>query len=147
MDIVSETNKFGNVLKEQRQGHGWTQRELASRLGVKASHIAYLETGQRKPSLGLINRISDTLHLDRQRLFVLAHPEAKSMMPTRAPSRSKSPAEAWRALLNDRALLRRYQVSKRELQALKGLNMLGFPLTKREFVAIVTLIRKDADED
>src|SRR5215475_12480902 len=113
-----ETNKFGQVLKEQRQAHGLTQRDLAARIGVKASHVAYLETGQRKPSLGLINRIADTLHLDRQKLFVWAHPEAKAMMPPARPKRTKTPAEAWKTLLNDRALLSRYQVTPRELKAL-----------------------------
>ncbi len=144
---MNTKNRFGQVLKEQRQAHRLTQRELAERIGVKASHVAYLETGQRKPSLALIGRIADTLHLDKQRLFVLAHPEARSMMPAARPARPKSPKEAWRALLSDRALLNRYQVTKRELQALRQLSMLGYVMSPREFLAIVTLIRRDPEEE
>ena len=144
---MTTNNKFGQLLKEHRQAHGLTQRELAAKINVKASHVAYLETGQRKPSLGLLGRIADTLKLDKQKLFVLAHPEARSMMPSNRPARTKTPKEAWRALLNDRALLSRYQVTKRELQALKHLSMLGYAMTPREFVAIVTLIRRDPDEE
>ena len=34
-----------------------TQREVAAKLGVKASHIAYLENGRRYPSPMLLARI------------------------------------------------------------------------------------------
>ena len=69
------------------------------------------------------------------------------MMPPSKPLHTKTPKEAWRALLNDRALLNRYQVTKRELQALKQLSMLGYAMTRREFVAIVTLIRRDPEDE
>jgi transcriptional regulator with XRE-family HTH domain len=144
---VDAKNKFGQVLKEQRQAHGMTQRDLAAKVGVKASHVAYLETGQRKPSLALLGRIADTLHLDQQRLFLLAHPEAKAMVPSTKPARAKTPKESWRDLLNDRALLSRYQVTKKELSALKHLSMLGYAMTPREFVAVVTIIRREPDEE
>lgn len=35
-----------------------TQRELAAQLGIKASHIAYLETGERRPSMALLQKLS-----------------------------------------------------------------------------------------
>ena len=140
-------NKFGELLKEQRQAHGLTQRALAAQLGIKASHVAYLEGGQRNPSLALLGRIADSLRLDRQRLFVLAHPEARAMMPAPKPVRPASPAQAWRKLLSDRPLLNRYQVTRRELRALKQLSMLGYAMSPREFVAIVTLIRRDPQEE
>ena len=40
-----------------RKSRGQTQRQMAATLGVKASHIAYLETGQRKPSGSLVLRM------------------------------------------------------------------------------------------
>jgi len=40
-----------------RQGLGMTQREIATKLGVKASHIAYLENGRRYPSPMLLAKI------------------------------------------------------------------------------------------
>ena len=43
---------LGQVLKYQRETLGLTQRELALKLEVKPSHVAYLEKDRRRPSLG-----------------------------------------------------------------------------------------------
>ena len=37
-----------------RQALSFTQREMATRLGIKASHVAYLENGRRQPSTMLL---------------------------------------------------------------------------------------------
>jgi transcriptional regulator with XRE-family HTH domain len=50
---------------------GLTQRSLASKLGVEASHVAFIESGRRKPSLKLVAPIADTLGLDPQEALVL----------------------------------------------------------------------------
>jgi transcriptional regulator with XRE-family HTH domain len=42
---------LGAVVKEARDGARMTQRELAAAIGVKASHIAYIENGRRRPSI------------------------------------------------------------------------------------------------
>src|ERR1035441_5643219 len=55
---------LGSVVKEARDGARMTQRDLAAAIGVKSSHIAYIENGYRKPSISLINRLSETLGLD-----------------------------------------------------------------------------------
>lgn len=52
---------LGQVLKQRRGAYALTQRELARKLGVKASHVAYLENGRRRPSLSLLSRLADTL--------------------------------------------------------------------------------------
>jgi len=69
---MKKKETLGQVLKQRRGAYAYTQRELAKKLGVKASHIAYLENGRRRPSLSLLSRISDTLELDKKRLFLLA---------------------------------------------------------------------------
>jgi len=43
---------LGQVLKERRALLRFTQRELALKLAVKPSHVAYLEMNHRRPSLG-----------------------------------------------------------------------------------------------
>jgi transcriptional regulator with XRE-family HTH domain len=73
---------LGQVLKERRALLRLTQRELALKLGVKPSHVAYLETDRRRPSLGLLSRIADVLGLSKESLFALAHPEARSFLGT-----------------------------------------------------------------
>ena len=39
---------FGECVKELREGHGWSQRELARRTGLSNAEICRIETGQRK---------------------------------------------------------------------------------------------------
>jgi len=43
-------------LKQWRKAAGLTQRKLAALLKITASHVAYLENGQRSPSGVLIAR-------------------------------------------------------------------------------------------
>jgi transcriptional regulator with XRE-family HTH domain len=81
---------LGQLIKQQRDAYDLTQRELASKLGVKASHIAYLENGRRKPSLALLRRIADTLGLDEQQLFLLAHPTVAGNCGARSGARGRS---------------------------------------------------------
>lgn len=48
---MKDNNQFGELVKSSREGLGLTQRSLAQKLGVEASHIAFFESGHRKPSL------------------------------------------------------------------------------------------------
>ena len=137
---------LGEIVKHRRQTRGLTQRQLAEMLGVKGSHIAYLESGRRKPSLALLKRLADVLELNRWQLFLLAHPEAKSLMSSRADvAPPEDPAKAWQRFANARTLRARYQITPREIQALKHLSLLGYVLTEREFLAVLTLIRQPED--
>ena len=43
-------------IRDLRVNAGLTQREMANQLGVKSSHVAYLENGRRSPSGDLILR-------------------------------------------------------------------------------------------
>src|SRR6266849_3214261 len=58
---MNKKKTLGQVLKSQRKFLGLTQRELALKLDVKGSHVAYLEKGRRRPSLGLLSRIANAL--------------------------------------------------------------------------------------
>ncbi|MGA7870564.1 MAG: helix-turn-helix transcriptional regulator [Candidatus Binatus sp.] len=139
---------LGQVLKQRRGAYGYTQRELARKLGVKASHIAYLENGRRRPSLSLLSRIADTLELDKQRLFLLAHPEAHWIVSER---RESSPAkgrdDSWRKFARDRGTLARHKVSERELKVLKNVNMLGRVSSPGQFLFILNAIRQAVEEE
>ena len=109
---------LGSVVKEARDGARMTQRDLATAIGVKASHIAYIENGHRKPSISLINRLGGTLGLDAKELLVLAHPEAKQIIDGARPSARKSDG-AWQQFVSNQASLRRHAITKGELKILK----------------------------
>lgn len=47
----SPVARFGQRLRELRDERGWTQDELAERMGCSGSHISAVETGRRSPTL------------------------------------------------------------------------------------------------
>jgi transcriptional regulator with XRE-family HTH domain len=134
-------NKLGELLKTHRETLSFTQRSLAEKLGVEASHVAFIESGRRKPSLKLIARMADILGLDRQEVLVLAHPEARALLTATKPKPPKHTNPSWQRFIKDYALLTRYHVTKRELQHLEQISMLGTAMSAKEFLAILTLIR------
>jgi transcriptional regulator with XRE-family HTH domain len=138
---MKRTRNLGEFLKARREGLGLTQRSLAQKLGVEASHVAFIESGRRKPSLKLVGRIADTLGLDRQEVLLLAHPEARALLSlTESKPRSTAPP-SWQRFTKNTALLARCHVTKRELQVLEHLSLLGTAISTKEFLAILTLIR------
>src|SRR5437870_7532462 len=135
------TTKRGEFLKARRAALGLTQRSLAQKLGVEASHVAYIENGRRKPSLRLVARIAATLGLDPQELLVLVRPEARALLSRTESEPRKRPPRSWQRFIENGALLARYHVTKLELQVLEHLSLLGTGTSAREFLAILTLIR------
>ena len=139
---------LGTVLKDRRALLRLTQRELALRLGVKPSHVAYLETDRRRPSLGLLSRMADVLGLRKESLFALAHPEARSFLG--APCDATPPQEqdqAWQEFAGNEALLARHQVKPRELEVLSQVNLLGKVTAPSQFVFVLNAIRQAVEEE
>jgi transcriptional regulator with XRE-family HTH domain len=114
------------VIKEARLAQGFSQRQLAEEIGVKGSHIAYIESGSRHPSLRLLSSIADVLGLEKSSLFVLLHPDARQFVPSGRPSEPR-PNEAWRQFLQNRAMLRKQKITPQEMKLLKQVNMLVVP--------------------
>ena len=134
---------FGKVLKEARLSVGLSQQALARKLGVRASHIGYLEQGRRRPSLMLLTALADTLGVDKERLFLLSHPEAKSLIKADNGRRAgtKQP-DAWKELLADKASLIRNNVTAKELRVLSHITLLGSVLNPRDYLFILNCIRQ-----
>lgn len=141
------TTKLGEFLRARREALGFTQRSLAQKLGVEASHVAFIESGRRKPSLKLVARIADTLGLDRQDVLILAHPEAGVLLSPNESEPGKKPPLSWQRFIKNSALLARYHVTKPELQVLEHLSLLGTAISTKEFLAILTLIRDFPEGD
>ncbi len=75
---------LGSVVREARDGARMTQPDLATAVGIRASHIVYIENSHRRPSIPLINRLADTLGLSPRECLVLAHPDAENMVEGRS---------------------------------------------------------------
>jgi transcriptional regulator with XRE-family HTH domain len=140
-DIMRKSNQLGETVRRHREASGLTQRSLAQRLGVEASHVAFIESGRRKPSLKLVARLADVLGLDRQDLLIQAHPEAKELIAEEKKPERRKTSPSWRRFIKNKQLLVRYNVTDRELRALEGLSFLGTVDSAKEFLAILTLIR------
>ena len=136
---------LGSVVKEARDGARMTQRDLAAAVGVKASHIAYIENSRRKPSISLINRLAETLGLNAKELLVLAHPEAKQIVDGER-SAGKRADSAWQRFAGNKALIRRNGVSPGELKMLKQVSMLSHVAHPGHFIFILNAIRQAATD-
>lgn len=62
--METRVDNFGIYLKDHRERKGWTQRELAERLGVTNTHVSHVEAGRQKPTDNLINGAIAVLGLD-----------------------------------------------------------------------------------
>lgn len=132
---------LGGVIKEARNSLGLSQRQLGEEIGVKGSHIAYIEGGERRPSLHILSNIANVLGLDKNELFLLLHPEAHEFVPERRPHAPR-PNEAWKQFLLSRALLKQNKVTPAELRVLKQVNMLGVVISPRMFLFVLNSIRQ-----
>jgi transcriptional regulator with XRE-family HTH domain len=56
-DTTQAIDRIGDRLRDERVRAGISQRELARRLGLSASLISQLESGQSKPSVGTLYAI------------------------------------------------------------------------------------------
>lgn len=55
---------FGDKIRELRLQRGWTQQEVAERVGLKKSMISMLERNERKPSFEVLEAFADVFNVD-----------------------------------------------------------------------------------
>jgi transcriptional regulator with XRE-family HTH domain len=135
----------GTLIREARNSLRLTQRDLAATIGVKASHIAYIESGQRNPSLSLLRRLADTLGLNPRELLFLIHPDAKQLTEEHTHDSRPGKPDGWRQFSSNRALLMRHRVTPAELRVLRQVNSLGPVSNPRNFLFILNSIRMAAE--
>jgi transcriptional regulator with XRE-family HTH domain len=76
---------IGDRLREERSKAGISQRELARRLGLSASLISQLESGQSRPSVGTLYAIVTELGVSLDHVIRGAdHPDARDDAPPAA---------------------------------------------------------------
>ena len=57
---------FGDAILRKRIEKGWSQTELARRVGTRQANISRIEAGLANPTLSLIQKISDVLEIEIQ---------------------------------------------------------------------------------
>src|SRR5271166_117276 len=143
MPMATKTRKLGpgTMIRNARNSKRLTQRDLGAIVGVKASHIAYIESEQRSPSLALLGRLADALGLNRQELLFLVHPDAKYLTQASAPDGPDAKADGWRRFSSNLPLLQRHRVTPAELKVLRQANSLKPISNPRDFLFILNSIR------
>ena len=67
-----------NRLRDLRATHGWSQQDLAERLGVSRQSVNAIETGRYDPSLPLAFRIAELFGLAIEQCFTSPSQEPSS---------------------------------------------------------------------
>lgn len=67
-----------NDIAVLRGGHGWSQGELARRVGVSRQSVNAIETGKYDPSLPLAFRIAGVFERSIEEVFTPDRPLSKS---------------------------------------------------------------------
>ena len=144
---MKKKNQLGLLIRRQRDGFRLTQRELACKLGVKASHIAYIEGGMRRPSLALVRRLADTLGLNKQNLLLMTYPEARYLIAKPPQPSPGNPDAAWRQFASNRAMLTQHSITPAELKILRQVSLLGRVAAPRNLLFVLNAIRQALAED
>lgn len=144
--MKKKTNR-GAVIRAAREALGFSQRELAAGVGVKASHIAYIESDQRRPSMMLLGRLAQMLGLDRREMLFLWYPDARSLISDAKRVReAPRKRDVWKEFTANRAALKRHGVTPAELKVLKQVNMLEHVSSPKHFLFILNAIRQAAGD-
>jgi transcriptional regulator with XRE-family HTH domain len=111
-------------------------------VGVAASHVAFIEAGERRPSHSLLFRLARSLNLNQRDLFLLAYPEVAPLM-LRLPS-AESREAVWRRFV---AVAGQYSVTPGELAVLRKISRLGKITSPNSYFWILNSIRQSFESD
>jgi len=66
---------YAKALQDARERRGISKRQLAVRAGLDPSYIAHLESGRRKPSLDVLEKLASVLELPVPLLMLMSADE------------------------------------------------------------------------
>lgn len=55
---------FSQILKQLRLERGWSQQDVADKIGLNKMTVSQYENGQRRPSFNRIKKIAEVFHVD-----------------------------------------------------------------------------------
>jgi transcriptional regulator with XRE-family HTH domain len=93
--IVDERDAFGERLRGERRGRGWSMDRLAEASGVSRAMISKIERGESSPTAVLLGKLSAALELSVSELLTGARlgdgqgPEAAELPPVDATGASR----------------------------------------------------------
>lgn len=70
------TSQIGKIIKKYRKEKGYTQFQMAERIGVSEFYISALETGSRKPGRETLIKLSNEMSVPIEKLLELKTEES-----------------------------------------------------------------------
>jgi transcriptional regulator with XRE-family HTH domain len=139
---VKKKRRLGDLIRVRREASGLSQHELGRSVRVTASHVAFIESGRRRPSHLLLFRLARSLQLNRQELLLTAYPELAQLTLPRP--RTESRESTWSRFV---AGAGRYSVTPGELAVLRKISRLGKISDPKAYFRILNSIRQSFAED
>jgi transcriptional regulator with XRE-family HTH domain len=66
---------LGDILRKGREGHGLLLREVAAKISIDPALLSKIERGERRATREQLERLSDCLRLEKDRLIATWHSE------------------------------------------------------------------------
>ena len=120
---------IGENIRSLRREGGYTQKQLAGIIGVKASYLSALERGQRRPGKKVLPLLCDALGVDEWAILF----GTREVFEGGLSPEKKALLDAIEGLPNDvlRALLQLIIILKQSVNKLDSLLHLNLPISKR----------------
>jgi transcriptional regulator with XRE-family HTH domain len=67
--MLTLMERLGRNVKKRRLARGWTQRELAERVGIGQVYVAQIEAASREVSLTMLGKLAKALRVKPGRLL------------------------------------------------------------------------------
>lgn len=74
--MTSAEERLRNNIVNLRESRNWSQKELATRLGIDSSYISKIESGNRKVSTSELDKISSLFNVTTD--YLLGKPEMET---------------------------------------------------------------------
>lgn len=58
---MSRKPTFRSKIKKYRKEKGFTQLEMATKVGISRSYVGHLEAGSRQPTISILQRFASTM--------------------------------------------------------------------------------------
>lgn len=130
----------GARIRDRRAQLGWTQADVAKKIGCRPNYVGYLEAGARRPSMKVVERLARVLDLDAGVLLAGWFP-----LVARVQEQAGAPptGDAWELFRADKGLLTRNAVSPAELAALEAASKHCGPFAApRDYLFVLEAIRR-----
>lgn len=127
-------------IRSARKAKGWSQAELAKRVGMDQAHVSRLENGEVGASIETLSRIARELDVTASQLIGDDTPDFGPEHPATLILKDDSAPDGLRAFARDADLVKALSVTSAEWEALASVKLPG-GVTKDGYVQLLITIR------